>query len=178
MIKQKNNVIIRSLKISDIETLADWWASGKVMAHAGFPNGIETDKLKIESDIIERSKTKFPKSEILMITLDPNQDIGELNYRITNSNIYEIGIKICELSLHGKGYGTTAIELLLDYLFNEYNAEKVILDTNLKNKGAQKFYERLGFEKIGVRENCWLNQLGVLQSVVDFEMTKENYYSL
>lgn len=178
MRKEVNDIIVRSAQIEDIDTLAKWWASGKVMAHAGFPNGIKTDKEQIKSDIIRCHETKFPRFERLMITLKPNQNIGEMSYRMVKPNIYEIGIKICEFDLHNKGYGTLAIKALLDYLFNDCKALKVLLDTNLDNVGAQNFYERLGFDKVMIRKDAFKNQLGELQSTVEYEMDKEKFLLL
>ena len=53
--------------------------------------------------------------------------------------------------------------------------EKIILDTNANNKRAQHVYEELGFTKLRVRENSWKNQLGELQSVIDYEMYQVGY---
>ncbi|WP_282441612.1 hypothetical protein [Parvimonas micra] len=36
----KNKIHIRNSVITDYEQLAEWCNDGKVMAHAGFPNGI------------------------------------------------------------------------------------------------------------------------------------------
>ena len=53
---------------------------------------------------------------------------------------------------------------------DDLNGVKIILDTNLKNTGAQKFYKRLGFKEVGIRIDSWTDQLGNLQSAVDFEL--------
>ena len=51
----------------------------------------------------------------------------------------------------------------------------IFLDTNLKNTRAQHVYELLGFQKTAVHENCWKNQVGELQSTVEYEMTAEDF---
>lgn len=53
--------------------------------------------------------------------------------------------------------------------------EKVILDTNVKNTRAQHVYEMLGFTKVRVRENDWKNQLGELQSSIDYELVQKDF---
>ena len=50
--------------------------------------------------------------------------------------------------------------------------KKIALNTNLSNTRAQHVYESLGFKKLGIRENSWKNQLGELQSTVDYELVK------
>ena len=52
-----------------------------------------------------------------------------------------------------------------------------MLDTNLTNLRAQHVYERLGFERQGMRKDCWLDQLGNLQSAVDYSLTRERFVS-
>ena len=53
--------------------------------------------------------------------------------------------------------------------------DKIILDTNLKNHRAQHVYEILGFKKVRVRENCWKDQLGEVQSMVDYELEQKSF---
>ena len=40
---------------------------------------------------------------------------------------------------------------------------------------AQHVYEELGFQKIRIRENAWKNQLGELQSFIDYEMHPDDF---
>ena len=170
MIKTNKQVTIRSANKNDVEILVNWWSSGEVMAHAGFPNGIKTDSIKLTNRIENYNKDNHPKNQILIISLENDYRIGEMNYHGTDEDIYEIGIKICEIKEQSKGYGEIAIKLLIDYIKNDLKGKKIILDTNLNNKGSQKFYKRLGFSQVGIRKDCWTDQLGNLQSAVDFEL--------
>ena len=60
-------------------------------------------------------------------------------------------------------------------MFNEMKVQKIILDTNLNSTRAQHVYEKIGFRKVAVRMNSWKNQLGVLQSSIDYELRKEDF---
>ena len=165
------NLIVREATINDAKCLCDWWSDGSIMEHAGFPNGIHTDidelrnKLRIQS-------TNF-KRLIIEVSSTP---IGEMSYSI-DDKIAEIGIKICNFNYQEKGHGTIALKMLLQYLFNTMNVSKVILDTNLKNKRAQHVYEKLGFKKVNTRIDSWKNQIGELQSFVDYELLKSTFLS-
>ena len=53
--------------------------------------------------------------------------------------------------------------------------EKIVLDTNLTNKRAQHVYESLGFQKLRVNIDSWIDQLGNKQSAVDYELTEDNF---
>ena len=47
--------VLEMLKKRDCEQLARWWNDGKVMAHAGFPNGLGTTAAEIEKQIANDS---------------------------------------------------------------------------------------------------------------------------
>ena len=57
----------------------------------------------------------------------------------------------------------------------DHGYKKIILDTNLNNTRAQHVYEKLGFKKIRVKNNSWKNQLGELQSSVEYELVEEYF---
>lgn len=171
MLLQTENLKIRNATVDDAKLLAAWWNDGKIMAHAGFPNGTGqtpeniAESLKKDADNVRRR---------LLIELD-NIPIGEMVYRNIGNGTAEIGVKICDFSKHDKGYGKILLSMLISSLFNDMGYEKIILDTNLNNKRAQHVYEELGFQKVQIRENSWRNQLGELQTSVDYEMYQKDF---
>jgi RimJ/RimL family protein N-acetyltransferase len=170
MYLKNDNLVLRYATVDDAQILCDWWSDGKVMAHAGFPNGVHTDVNKL----IDSIKNETYISRRLIIEIDSNR-VGEMSYGIEDE-VAEIGIKICEFSYQDKGYGTKALKMLIGYLFEEIKAQKIILDTNLDNTRAQHVYEKIGFRKVTVRTNSWKNQLGVLQSSIDYELKAEDLF--
>jgi RimJ/RimL family protein N-acetyltransferase len=149
---KKGNFLIRHVTINDANILCQWWNDGKIMAHAGFPNGINTTEEIIKKQILDESD-KTTRRWIIEIG-------GEMNYRNKGNDTVEIGIKICDFTKQNKGYGTKIIKMFIEYLFDELKYKKIILDTNLNNKMAQHVYEKIGFKKIRTRENSWKNKLG------------------
>lgn len=170
MYLENRNLVVRPANRDDAKVLCEWWSDGKIMAHAGFPNGIKTDIDKL----IDRLSKQNDNARILIIEIDTKK-VGEMSYKIED-NVAEIGIKICDFKYQEKGYGTKAIKMLIKYLFNDVQVKKVILDTNLKNTRAQHVYEKLGFKKITIQKDSWEDQLGVLQSTVCYELNKEDFY--
>lgn len=66
--------------------------------------------------------------------------------------------------------------MLIGWLFrNGY--QKIILDTNLTNTRAQHVYESLGFRKVRTNIDTWKDQLGRLQSSVDYELVEQDFVS-
>lgn len=171
MFIHKNNLTIRNATQEDAARLGNWWRDGKVMAHAGFPLGLKLSDEQIEKDLAGDSDDTCRR---LIIEVD-GTPVGEMSYRNKGQNIAEIGIKICDFSRQEKGYGTQFLRMIIGALFNEYGYEKIILDTNLQNRRAQHVYEKIGFRKVGVRVDCCKDQVGQMQSAVDYELKKEEF---
>lgn len=72
----------------------------------------------------------------------------------------EFIIQLGEHSNRGKGIGTEATRLTLDYAFHITNLACVYLSVLARNTRAIASYERAGFRKIGERRNSgyWLGQ--------------------
>jgi len=192
------NLTIRNANPSDAEQLCTWWNDGSIMAHAGFPNGTNSQPESIRKSLLtDTDETRrrhiieltghtpgtnnSPPSEgwqaqpdgvVISARNHTTTPIGEMSYSNKGSNTAEIGIKICEPATQNKGYGTTLLAIFINALFTYYNYETIILDTNAKNLRAQHVYEKLGFTKTAARENAWQNQLGEWQTAIDYELTK------
>ncbi len=173
MFIKKENLTIRNATQEDASTLCNWWNDGEVMAHAGFPNGLSTTEEVVAKQILSNTDD----THRVLIIEDDDKPIGEMNYRNKGNNIAEIGIKICDFSKQEKGYGKILISMLIDSLFKEYGYREIILDTNLNNLRAQHFYEKLGFKKVRVNMDAYKNQLGELESVVEYKLTEQNFIS-
>lgn len=79
--------------------------------------------------------------------------IGELSLMdidLINRNAH-IRIAIFESSNFGKGYGTEAMEMLLDYAFGNMNLHRIELSVYSFNERAIRSYEKLGFRKEGIQ---------------------------
>lgn len=70
----------------------------------------------------------------------------------------EVGIVIGEPDARGKGYGTEAMRLLLDYAFTVVGMHSIMLMVYEFNPAARRCYENVGFREIGRRrESRWFN---------------------
>jgi len=168
-----NNLKIRNATPEDAPLLCKWWNDGVVMAHAGFPNGLQTNISKIVKELSGDSDDTYRR---LIIEID-DIPVGEMSSRNKGNNVAEIGIKICNFEKQEKGNGTIFLTMLISQLFSD-GYDKIILDTNANNIRAQHVYEKIGFQKIRVNQNSWKNQLGELQSSVDYELHKSQFTPL
>ena len=175
MFIRNNNLTIRNATSNDASILCKWWNDGRVMAHAGFPNGLGTS----EEIIVQQLSSDTDEIHRRLIIEVDGESIGEMNYRNKGNNIAEIGIKICDFSKQEKGHGKKLLTMLINALFRDLGYKKIILDTNQNNHRAQHVYETLGFKKLRVNVDAWKNQLGELQTSIDYELEEKdfiNYY--
>ncbi len=179
---EQGKLCIKNAEQEDCKQLVSWWNDGAVMAHAGFPNGLGTNEEKVQKQIAADSDDT---RRHLVIWYDGNR-IGEMSYANLGDSLEEtgedtienrtadIGIKICNPTFQENGLGKIVLSMLIRELFSR-GYTKIVLDTNLKNKRAQHVYERLGFQKVNIRMDAWIDQVGDKQSVVDYELTKEHF---
>jgi RimJ/RimL family protein N-acetyltransferase len=64
------------------------------------------------------------------------------------------GITIGEKDFHGKGYGTEAMKLLVEYGFKTLNLNRMQLETYEFNTRALKSYQKVGFIEEGLRRKA------------------------
>lgn len=165
MYLHQNELTIRDALPADAPLLCRWWNDGKVMEHAGFPQGLGTSVEKITQKLLEPDNRTH-----LLIIESEGLPIGEMNWRREESDHAEIGIKICESDRQEKGFGSRLIAMLCRDLFANRGIARITLNTMLENQRAQHVYEKLGFVKTGVRENCWRDQTGKLRTAVDYQL--------
>jgi diamine N-acetyltransferase len=80
-----------------------------------------------------------------------NCGLGDLDFRHRRG---EVGILIGEVDCRGKGYGTEAMRLLLDYAFTAVGLHSVMLWVYEYNFAARRCYEKVGFRESGRRREA------------------------
>jgi len=179
VILKDNDLTLRPSEERDAETLAAWWNDGRIMAHAGWPQGVNTTKEKVAERISHRRS--IGNNFIIELNGKP---IGEMGYHTEDvgagtpikSGEAGIGIKICDFSLLELGLGTRALRLLIDYLFNTLKFKKIHVDANFENPRAQHVYEKLGFKKIRILETeRWTDQMPVPARFIIYEMLPTDF---
>ena len=178
---KKDNILIRSANTDDTILLNKWWNDGKVMEHAGFPNGLE-QTLKDTRKSIETWEGKL--GQLCIIEID-EKPIGELSYSIKDNNTAYAGWKICDFTYQNQGYGPKIIVLLVYFIFtdevinSDFTIDKILWDTMIENERAQYVYERkIGAKKLAVRKNSWKDQVGRLRTTLEYSISREDFLNL
>ena len=112
-----------------------------------------------------------------IIDIDTDVSIGCCDFHnISNLNhTAEIGIFIGDKDFWGRGYGTEALSLLIDYGFRKLNFNNVMLLVLSFNERAVRLYEKLGFKKIGERRKAMKRDL-IWHNIIYMDLLPEDFY--
>lgn len=99
----------------------------------------------------DKVSTDDSRIDLLICLQKNNQAIGELAMLdIDHQNQRSVvRISVFERDFWGKGYGTEALSLLVEFGFNVLNLHRIGLDVFEYNERAIKSYEKLGFKQEG-----------------------------
>ncbi len=140
------------MNTDDYLTYTKWFNDRAVVENLGAYSqnfGILAEKDAVES----LAKTGHNYAIVLN---EGDELIGNISLMKIN-DVYksaELGIFIGENNNRGKGYGTEAIKILVDYGFNTLNLKNIMLTLDSENIGGYKCYQKAGFEEFGKRHEC------------------------
>jgi RimJ/RimL family protein N-acetyltransferase len=101
-------------------------------------------------------KSQDPGSLLLLIALrETDEVIGDIALQSIDSYNRNANIRIAVMQQYqGKGYGSEAMKLMLDYGFGIVNLHRIELNVFSYNERAIHVYEKLGFKKEGVQREA------------------------
>lgn len=120
------------------------------------PNPYFYDKKRVDKgyDCISEKESWYPRVGIF---LSDEMPIGELSFKRINheKSQCELGIVFANDNYKGLGYGTEAVELAIDYVFNILKLKYIYADTMGSNLKMQRIFEKFGFEVVSREEHCY-----------------------
>lgn len=136
---------LRPITIEDSEKIIHWRNSALVKSHFILQTDftMESQKKWMEQ-VIEKGKAVQFMIEVIE---EGDFDIGTVYLRDLDElhKKAEYGIFIGEEFFLGKGFGTEAARLMLDFAFRELGLHKIYLQVLSDNERAIKSYEKAGF---------------------------------
>ena len=139
--------MLRPISEKDSGNILKWRNDPEVRSSFVFQDEltIETHKNWLNDHVTSGKAVQF-----IIVTEDLG-DIGSVYLRDVDhkNQKAEFGIFIGEKSARGKGFGTEATRLILEYAFCKLNLNKVYLRVFPDNIGAIKSYKRAGFTQEG-----------------------------
>ncbi len=164
-------VRLRAVERADLPAFVKWFNDPEVTQFLlrSPPMGMEEEERWFEH-LRDREEKVF-SIETLEGKLIGNIGIIHTDY---NDRKADIGIAIGEKDYWSRGYGRDAITLLLAYMFDEMNMERVWLYADEKNERAISCYESCGFKREGLlRHNHFKN--GVYTDDIIMAVVREEW---
>lgn len=159
----------------DAETLARWSLDGEYLRLVdSLPARPQT--AKEWQDYLTEFLQREDVFAFHIRTLEGNRFIGDVTLGIPNwvSGDAYVGIGIGERADWGKGYGTDAMRLALQYGFAELNLARVTLEVFANNPRAIRSYEKAGFRQEGVQRE-WLRRGGQRYDTISMGILREEW---
>lgn len=122
----------------DVSLVAQWWSNSQYMGE--YQDVLTIPKAKLE-------KVMLKDTNFFIIEKKGGTKIGHINGWMRGRTM-EIGFALVP-SERGKGYGTEAIEIMVDYLFLTKVIVRIQAPTETRNMPAQKALDKAGFANEG-----------------------------
>lgn len=142
----------------EVEKFTEWMNDFEVTDYTGRSCQITT--LPGEKEYLENASNSSDKRNFNIVDLKDNKLIGTvgLEHIIWTNRSAVLGIFIGDGDYRNEGYGTEAIQLVLEYGFKYLNLHSIRLDLLSANERAHKCYLKCGFKDTGAsREEIFLN---------------------
>lgn len=140
-------------------------------------------ELELPPTIEENKKTveEFsnfnPETNRLMFTIETleGENVGAFNLNSINekNGTFSIGIQVGR-DHRGKGYGTSAMKILLKYAFNERRLNKFNVSVIEGNVGSATMMEKLGCKQEGVRREVIYTE-GKYKDEILYGLTRKEF---
>lgn len=161
---------LRTIEEEDLEFLRDGINNPEIREYltARKPVNLEQEKEFFENVISS-------EDDVYLAICREKEMIGIISLEEKESELIvaEIGIWI-DTGHHGNGYGTEAAELVTNYGFNELNYHRIMARAQKRNKGSNRIWKKLGFEKEGeFREHTYTD--GEFENVCIYSILEDEW---
>lgn len=145
-----SKVRLREKRLGDALNDYSWRTDPELAQLDATPPLKTTFSEHLQSYAIELRHPSLTRCTFAVETLDGKHIGNSLFYGIDETGgETELGIMIGERSYWDKGYGTSAVTSLVDYIFRHTNLNRIYLKTLKSNRRAKRCFERCGFLPYG-----------------------------
>ena len=172
-----DNIILRPLKISDIEKTHEWRNNLQIIKLTQgirFPKTIEMDMEWFQDALNDKSNRNiyFGIDEIKTNNFIGIIQLNNIDY-ISGTAIW--GFVIGDKDNQGKGYSVEAPKLMFEYAFNVLNLRKIFGYPIAFNNATFKMHEKIGgfIEEGRLKDHVYFD--GVYHDVIILSLFKDKY---
>ena len=145
---ESGRIYLRPFEPTDAELYRRWRADAEPMALAGFPDrapfSLAQSAARMDRIGTDQGKDYYTFVICLLADERPIGEVGLSELDLRNGSA-SVGIFIGEVEEWGKGYGTDAVNAIVDFGFAELRLERIWLEVWTENARAMRAYEKAGF---------------------------------
>lgn len=156
---QNNEIVIRDICSSDVINLFSWQIDKELNKHDPRPIPNSSKGLieectnycyRFDTEIMSEN-TEDIKYKYFIIADNEGNAIGFVNFFSIDKlkKQGEMGVTIGDKRYWKKGIAYTAIKIVIDYIFNDMDIDRIYIETGECNTPALKLFEKLDFKKCG-----------------------------
>ncbi|RAI99111.1 RimJ/RimL family protein N-acetyltransferase [Paenibacillus pabuli] len=150
---ETKRIYLRPFESTDVDTYFPGLFDAELRRLTGTQNSFTRPQVE---RYIENAAQDDSRLMLLIALQENDQVIGEIALMDmhTKNRSAHIRIAIDQIDHQGKGYGSEALLLMLDYGFGICNLHRIELEVYAFNQRAIRTYEKLGFQREGVRRDA------------------------
>lgn len=157
---ESQEVVLRPMRDeqSDYERMGRWLSDERVLAfYGGRDHRVDaagarkkyrprtTGEESVNPCIIERFGEAVGYLQYYRV-----EDFAEYGLDDVDVDTWGVDLFVGEPRLWSTGLGSSALRLIVEHLFEECDAERIVIDPHVDNRRAIRAYEKCGFEKVKV----------------------------
>lgn len=168
-------VKLRGLKMEDVERAYEYMSDPEVLLNLSpgipYPMTLERERQWFESQIEMKDTYNFSIEDIETGLYIGGCGINKIDWK---NSIATVGIYIGDRDFRDKGYGTEAMKLLIHFIFNQMNINRIQLFVFSFNERAISSYKKNGFIEEGrMKQAVYRN--GEYHDEIVMAILRENY---
>lgn len=144
----KTSIFLRPLVVADAMTSFHWRNNPEVWKFTPFRPGTPITE-EIETNWLREVLQREDQKRFAICLSETKRYIGNVQLINIAEGLAEFHLFIAEMDCWGKGIGSQATLLMIEYGFNTLHLDKILLDVNPENSGAIAIYKKLGFNESG-----------------------------
>ncbi len=149
-------VYINEPTFPELDYVEELWGDIKTTGEVGGPFKLKDKEQFFKSMIYPGNRL----NKYFLIYDKEDTKVGEISFRKVEEHskkaMFNVKIK---WEYRGKGYAKAAMDLILNYYFNQYGGEVMEDSIAIENKNAQRIFLVYGFEHVSTNEEEFLVRL-------------------
>lgn len=161
----------------DVEVVHAWQQDGEYRRLMGDPpRSLAMRRRRFDELLSQQGGDLF---SFVICRLEDGQPVGRTDlFSVDRLNgVATFGIGIGDPTHWGKGFGTDAVNALVDFSFGELRLERVWLSTDAQNARAQRAYAKAGFVVEARRRNACVEN-GRMLDQIRMSLLREEWLAL